>query len=82
MMALSDSATSTLLKAPKALSRQACTQEVMRDPVLCDTYERTAITAWLAAHGTSPKTHERLSDKKEPVPIHALRNIIASVLSG
>lgn len=44
------------------------------------TYERAAITAWLAAHGnTSLNTHEKLSDKKGLVPNHALRNIIASV---
>ena len=42
------------------------TQEVMIDPVVThdgNTYERTAITAWLAKHDTAPLTGEPLASK-------------------
>ena len=54
-------------------------QEVMRDPVLCEadgqSYERAAITAWLAEHGTSfvSKAPARTQNL---IPNHALRSII------
>lgn len=58
-------------------------QVVMRDPVLCTdghTYERAAITAWLAERGTSPKTGLPVEDRNL-LPNHSLRSIIGQ-LSG
>ncbi len=51
------------------------TLELMRDPVIAadgHTYEREAITAWLEARETSPKTGEDLPDKRL-IPNHVLR---------
>ena len=51
-------------------------QEMMRDPVVTsdgESYERTAITAWLAQHGAvSPRTGCRLPSA-ELLPNHSLR---------
>lgn len=51
------------------------TLELMRDPVIAadgHTYEREAITAWLEARATSPKTGEDLADSRL-IPNHVLR---------
>ena len=40
------------------------TQEVMKDPVVAKdgfTYERSAVTQWVAKHGTSPMTRQALT---------------------
>lgn len=59
-------------------------QEVMRGPVLCidgHSYERDAITAWLAAgNAVSPVTAQPLSHAML-VPNHTLRSIIAALLA-
>jgi U-box domain len=55
------------------------TKAVLVDPVLCtgdgQTYERSAITQWLAASDTSPVTGQPLTSR-EVLPNHALRSII------
>ena len=55
------------------------THAVLADPVLCtgdgQTYERSAITQWLAASGTSPVTGQPLTSL-DLLPNHALRSII------
>jgi U-box domain len=55
------------------------TRAVMVDPVLCtgdgQTYERSAITQWLAVSDTSPVTGQPLASQ-EILPNHALRSII------
>ena len=52
---------------------------VLVDPVLCtgdgQTYERSAITQWLAASATSPVTGQPLASR-DLLPNHALRSII------
>jgi len=40
------------------------TGDLMEDPVICPdgyTYEKTAITTWLASHNTSPMTRQRMT---------------------
>ena len=55
------------------------THTVLVDPVLCtgdgQTYERSAITNWLAASDTSPVTGQPLVSR-DLLPNHALRSII------
>lgn len=55
------------------------TRAVLDDPVLCtgggQSYERSAITQWLAASGTSPVTGQPLVSR-DLLPNHALRSII------
>ena len=55
------------------------TQEVMRDPVLCEadgqTYERAAITAWLQQHGTSFVSGAP-AQTSNLIPNYTLRSII------
>ena len=55
------------------------THAVFVDPVLCtgdgQTYERSAITEWLAASDTSPVTGHPLASR-DLLPNHALRSII------
>ena len=55
------------------------THAVLVDPVLCtgdqQTYERSAITQWLAASDASPVTGQPLASR-DVVPNHALRGII------
>jgi U-box domain len=55
------------------------THAVFADPVLCrgdgQTYERSAITQWLAAADTSPVTGQPLVSR-DILPNHALRSII------
>jgi hypothetical protein len=54
---------------------------VLREPVLCadgHTYERAAVTDWLATHDTSPLTGEPLAHT-QLVPNYALRSIIAAL---
>ena len=55
------------------------THAVFVDPVLCrgdgQTYERSAITQWLAASDTSPVTGQPLASL-DLLPNHALRSII------
>lgn len=54
------------------------TQEVMQDPVVAadgTTYERSAITAWVLAHGTSPLTRAPLSVDRL-LPNRSLRSMI------
>ena len=56
-------------------------QEVMTDPVMCvdgHSYERTAVTAWLQTHDTSPKTNERLR-AKTLLANYALRSVIEAL---
>jgi len=53
-------------------------RQIMRDPTMCEdgySYERTAITAWLHTHATSPVTHKMLLHR-HMMPNHALRNVI------
>lgn len=55
------------------------TQEVMREPVVDpegNTYERSAIEAWLEKNNTSPITRKTLR-REELVPNRALRDVIA-----
>jgi hypothetical protein len=54
------------------------TQELMDDPVVAadgNTYERAAITQWLATHDTSPMTNARMTHK-ELTPNLAVRSAI------
>ncbi len=54
----------------------------MRDPVLCadgHSYDRTAITAWIAQHGNSPLTHKPLKHQ-DLIPNHTLRSFISTSL--
>ena len=60
------------------------TQEVMTDPVVAAdgyTYDRSAITKWLATHATSPMTNAKLPHK-ELTPNHALRSSIMEYNEG
>lgn len=55
------------------------TQEVMREPVVDpegNTYERSAIEAWLEKNSTSPITRKTLR-REDLVPNRALRDVIA-----
>jgi len=69
------------LRASRALpDAYACpiTRELMEDPVFCSdghTYERRAISQWLAHHETSPKTGLAL-DHKHLTPNFAIRSAI------
>lgn len=59
------------------------THAPFRDPVVAadgHTYERAAIMAWIAAHGRSPLTRERLPMKV--VPNFALRQVIDHLYPG
>jgi hypothetical protein len=45
------------------------TCEVMEDPVIAEdgqTYEREAIATWVAGHGTSPMTRQRMANTLIP----------------
>jgi len=58
------------------------TQEIMTDPVICadgHSYERDAITRWLASHNTSPKTNAQL-EHTTLIPNHTLRGSIEQFL--
>ena len=58
------------------------TNEIMQDPVIAEdgfTYERSAITRHLQAHGTSPVTNEKISDRSL-FPNRALRVLIQNYL--
>ena len=76
-------AASSTIAAPPAPEWMVCplTHAVLVDPVLCtgdgQTYERSAITQWLAASDsqTSPVTGQPLVSL-DIVPNHALRSII------
>ena len=74
------------MASPSAVSQKVpgwmmcpLTHAVLADPVLCtgdgQTYERSAITQWLAASDTSPVTGQRLTSR-DILPNHALRSII------
>ena len=57
----------------------------MRDPVIApdgNTYERVAITRWLASHDTSPKTNARLGGSKVLIPNHTLKAAIMTCLEA
>ncbi|GFR50793.1 hypothetical protein Agub_g13058 [Astrephomene gubernaculifera] len=64
---------------PDSLFLCPITLEVMEDPVIATdgyTYERSAITEWLAQHNTSPQTNEAMPDNAMLIPNHCLRSAI------
>lgn len=53
--------------------------EPMIDPVICSdgtTYERSYIEQWLEDHDTSPKTNQRL-DNKKLIPNYSLKSCLS-----
>eukprot|EP00299_Pterocystis_sp_00344_P014758 c7329_g1_i2.p1 GENE.c7329_g1_i2~~c7329_g1_i2.p1 ORF type:complete len:186 (-),score=36.73 c7329_g1_i2:75-632(-) len=57
------------------------THEIMDDPVTAEdgfTYERTAITAWLKDHNTSPMTREAMGTRL--TQSHTVKSIIQEVM--
>ena len=82
MLRLQDSqAVSTVSAGARAPAWMVCplSHAVLADPVVCtgdgQTYERSAITQWLAASDTSPVTGQPLVSH-DLLPNHALRSII------
>jgi hypothetical protein len=71
---------SSYQKPPLPAAYTCCiTSELMNDPVITDdgqTYERAAIERWLREHDTSPRTNERLANKRL-IPNIALRQQIS-----
>jgi hypothetical protein len=58
------------------------TGEIFEDPVVTsdgETYERTAITAWLQSHSTSPNTNEEL-ETKQLIPNRKLKSQVQSFI--